>query len=149
MPRSGVLAHAPFLPSLHALVELKRLWIVSVAALAYRLHDLGLIKDWHYRALCIEIAQRGYRRQQPDEAPREMSLVLGKVFHSLRSDGISKGDVARDLKWNPEDMDNAIFRLLVTGLRGGVATNVIRERDRKSLIHRLKEFLCLGFRKNA
>ncbi len=124
MPRSGILAHAPVLPSLHALIQLKKPWIVSVAALAYRLNSLGLIKDWHYRNLCIEIAQRGYRKTEPLGAAPEMSLVLGKVFQSLRTDGVSKADVARDLHCNLDDLDNAIFRLVVTSIRGGSPSRI-------------------------
>jgi Zn-dependent peptidase ImmA (M78 family)/transcriptional regulator with XRE-family HTH domain len=119
MPRSGVLARAPMLPTVRSLVALKRQWIVSVAALAYRLHALGLIKDWHYRNLCIEIAKRGYRKNEPAGAPPEMSVILRKVFHALRAEGISKADVARDLSCNLEDIDNTIFGLVVTALPGG------------------------------
>jgi len=72
----SVLGHAPVLPSLNTLINLKKLWVVSVAALAYRLHQLGALTDWHYRSLCIEMGQRGYRTNEPDEAPREMSLVF-------------------------------------------------------------------------
>jgi hypothetical protein len=69
--------------------------------------------------LCIEIAQRGYRKNEPAGAPLEMSLVLRKVFQALRTEGISKVDVARDLNCNPEDLDKTIFGLVVTGLPGG------------------------------
>lgn len=119
MPRGSVLARAPVLPSLRMLIDLKKQWIVSVAALAYRLHDMKLIRDWHYRQLCIEISQNGYRKSEPEGAPREMSLVFGKVFQMLRRDGVTKSDVARDLKCNLEDLDQALFGLIVTGLQGG------------------------------
>ncbi len=42
MPRSSILERAPVFPSLSALIQLKKQWIVSVAALAYRLHALKL-----------------------------------------------------------------------------------------------------------
>ena len=48
MPRGSVFAVAPVFPSLDRLVALKRQWIVSVGAIAYRLHALGLLTDWHY-----------------------------------------------------------------------------------------------------
>lgn len=143
MPRSGVLAHAAVLPmlTLRALIELKKQWIVSVAALAHRLHALNIIKEWHYRHLCIEIAQRGYRKNEPAAAPPEMSLVLRKVFQVLRTDGVSKADVARDLKLNPADLDNAVFGLIVTGLPGGGSERANRSprgTDSQRSIHRVK-----------
>jgi Zn-dependent peptidase ImmA (M78 family) len=118
MPRSSVLANAPIFPSLSVLIGLKKQWIVSVAALTYRLHALRLIKDWHYRMLCIEIAKNGYREQEPEPASPEMSLVLGKVFQILRSEGVTKSDVARELKFSREDLDEVIFGLVVTSLQG-------------------------------
>ena len=48
MPRGSVFAVAPVFPSLDRLAALKRQWIVSVGAIAYRLHALGLLTDWHY-----------------------------------------------------------------------------------------------------
>ena len=119
MPRGSILALAPVLPNLRALIQLKKQWIVSVSALANRLHALKRIKDWHYRNLCIEISQRGYRTTEPEPAAPEMSLVLGKLFRALRAEGVAKADVARDLKYNLEDLDKLIFGLIVTGLRGG------------------------------
>jgi Zn-dependent peptidase ImmA (M78 family)/DNA-binding XRE family transcriptional regulator len=119
MPRDSVFAHAPVLPSLRTLIQLKKQWIVSVTALAFRLHSLDLIKEFHYRKLCIEISRNGYRTNEPNGAPPEMSLVLGKVFQLLRSEGVTKADVARDLKYYVEDLDKLIFGLMMTGLKGG------------------------------
>ncbi len=119
MPRGSILALAPVLPNLRALIKLKKQWIVSVAALANRLHTLGRIKDWHYRNLCIEISQRGYRTTEPEPAAPEMSIVLPKIFQALRAEGITKADVARNLKYNLEDLEDLIFGLTMTGLRGG------------------------------
>lgn len=136
MPRASILAHAPLLPSLQGLIELKKLWIVSVAALAYRLHFLKRIRDWHYRQLCIEISQHGYRKREPAGASPEMSLVFGKVLQILRNDGITKSDVARELKYNREDLDQAIFGLVITGLQGGGKRDV-RDTNERS-IHLVK-----------
>ncbi|HWT04369.1 MAG TPA: XRE family transcriptional regulator [Xanthomonadales bacterium] len=137
MPRSSVLARAPVLPNLRALIELKKQWIVSVAALAYRLHALNLIKDWHYRNLCIEISQHGYRAKEPAGAPSEMSQVLGKVFQALRSDGITKTGLAHDLNYNVEDLEQVIFGLVMTGLQGGGGQSGVREANQRS-IHLVK-----------
>ncbi len=141
LPRSGVLAHAPVIPTVRALIRLKRQWIVSVAALAHRLHALEVIKEWHYRHLCIEIARCGYRKREPDGAPREMSLLLGKVFQNLRNEGVSKADVARDLKLYPGDLSEAIFGLVVSGLPGGDPDRIHRSprpADAQRTIRRVK-----------
>jgi Zn-dependent peptidase ImmA (M78 family) len=136
MPRGSILAIAPLLPNLRALIQLKKQWIVSVSALAYRLHALKRIKDWHYRNLCIEISQRGYRFAEPEPAAPEMSLVLGKLFQALRAEGIAKADVARDLKFSLEDLDKLMFGLVMTGIQGGGLSD--HRKASESSIHLVK-----------
>lgn len=119
MPRGSVLAHAPAQPSLNLLIQLKAYWLVSVSALAYRLHSLGMLTDWHYRSLCIEIAQKGYRTKEPNGASREMSQILAKIFTALREDGMLKGDVADALQIEVSELDKLVFGLMLVGLSGG------------------------------
>src|SRR5262249_26954514 len=92
MPAASVRAHAPRFATIDYLIQLKKIWNVSLAALTYRLHRLGLLTDWHYRKLYIEISSRGYRKSEPDGGPREVSQVLQKVFNALRQDGVTKHD---------------------------------------------------------
>ena len=84
--------------------------------LAYRLHDIGIISDWHYRTLCTEIARKGYRTKEPQEAPREISLVLNKIFALLREEGVTKAQIAEDLSIFPEELDQLVFGLVLTVL---------------------------------
>lgn len=116
MPRSSVLANAPHMATVDQLIRHKAYWTVSVAALAYRLHDIGLVSDWHYRTLCIELARRGYRKGEPNEAPRETSQILAKVFVALREEGVTKADIASALAVHVEELDQLVFGLALTGL---------------------------------
>lgn len=99
--------------------KLKQNWIVSVAALVYRLHALELLSAWQYRSLFVELSRLGYRTSEPDSAPRETSAVLNQVFTALREDSTTKADVARDLAVHPEELDALVFNLAVVGVRGG------------------------------
>lgn len=119
MPRGSILQHAPVLPSLNTLIHLKKNWIVSAAALAYRLHQLGALTEWHYRSLCIELGQRGYRTSEPAEAPREQSLIFPKLFQLLRDDGITRQDIAHQLQVNPIELDKLVFGLMIVAIDGG------------------------------
>lgn len=120
MPRSTVRAEVPIGASLARLIELKKLWNVSLAALVYRSHKVNLLSDWHYRSLCIDMAKRGYRTSEPSPIPnRETSQVLNKVFTALREDGISKGDLARDLCMHTSDIEAVVFGLVLTLVDGG------------------------------
>jgi Zn-dependent peptidase ImmA (M78 family) len=56
MPKGSVEANAPKFPSVGELIRLKKIWGVAVSALNYRLHKLGLLTDWHYRRLCMELS---------------------------------------------------------------------------------------------
>jgi Zn-dependent peptidase ImmA (M78 family)/DNA-binding XRE family transcriptional regulator len=116
MPRSSVLANAPYMATVDQLVRHKVYWTVSVAALAHRLHDVGLVSDWHYRTLTIEVSKRGYRKQEPNEAQREISQVLAKVFSALREDGVTKADIAEALFIHTEEIDRLVFGLVLTCL---------------------------------
>lgn len=118
MPRASVLANAPRMATVDHLVQLKKHWSVSVAALAYRLHTVGVLNDWHYQSIFVEISSRGYRRKEPNEAPRESSQVFKKVFAALRDESVSKADIASDLHVPAEELEQLVFGLTLTGLSG-------------------------------
>lgn len=117
MPRRSVLANAPRSVTLKGLIAHKKYWNVSAAALNYRLHALKLTTDWTYRTLCIDLAKLG-RDKEPEPSPFESSQILKKVFASLREDGVSKNDVARELMIRPEELDELTFGLMFNVLQG-------------------------------
>jgi len=118
MPRGSVLANAPRLPTYSSLVQLKKAWTTSVSALSYRLHELRLISDWQYRGLCIEIAKRG-RDVEPEEAPKETSLILPKVLAALYEDGMSRAHIAHALSLPSSELEQLLFGLAMTSIAGG------------------------------
>lgn len=112
MPAGSVVAVAPRLPSLRQLVQLKRSWNVSLAALVYRLKALDLITEWHYRTLCIQLGELGYRKNEPNAIERESSQVLAKIFSVLAAEGTSRQKVAQSLHLQVKDLDALIFGLV-------------------------------------
>lgn len=120
MPEADVRATPMWLPpSLTDLVAMKKRWNVSAAALAYRLNSLGLVGEWHYKHLCIEMTKRGYRSSEPEPSPREVSQVLPKMFELLEQDGVTRAVVAEHLQVYPSEIDALCFGLRV--LHGGGA----------------------------
>jgi Zn-dependent peptidase ImmA (M78 family) len=119
MPRSSTLAHVPKFPNLATLVKLKRIWQVSIAALAYRLHALGILSDWQYRMLYIQISRNKFRTREPNPIPRETSLVLPKIFAALREDGLSRSNVAKALQIPQSELEALMFGLTMAGVEGG------------------------------
>lgn len=126
MPRWSILAHAPRFVTLDQLIRLKRIWTVSLSALTYRLHAVRLLSDWHYRGLCIEISQRGFRKSEPEEAPRESSQALAKVFAALRADGLTKNDVAAQVGVHPSEIDQFAFGLMLVSLTDTAGHGAVR-----------------------
>lgn len=118
MPRSDVHAHSRRRPTLGQIVDLKRRWRVSAMALVYRLHELEIISEWHYRKLCIRIRSR-FGDSEPNSIHPESSQVLAKVFSHLREKGITQAGLARELKLPPDDLNELIFGLVLTPHEGG------------------------------
>jgi Zn-dependent peptidase ImmA (M78 family)/transcriptional regulator with XRE-family HTH domain len=118
MPRAAIMATAQRSPSLATLMGPKRHWRVSLAAYVYRLYKLGLLTEWHYRTLIVELSKRGYRTNEPHPIQRETSQVLNKVFNALRKQGIGKAEVARTLHVYPSDLDALIFGLAILPVAG-------------------------------
>lgn len=131
MPAAGILAAAPRYPTVEQLIQVKRQWRVSAVALAYRLHTVGALTDWQYRQLYVHMSKLGYRTSEPSPVQRETSQILNKVFKALRQEGVSKADVARDLRVFPNDLDALVFNLAMLPIAGearasGTATPVER-----------------------
>ncbi|AKR42711.1 ImmA/IrrE family metallo-endopeptidase [Methylophilus sp. TWE2] len=116
MPRNSVIGHRPISTDLSTLIKLKSFWGVSLAALVYRMNQLGLFTEWTHRTLCIQIATNGYRTEEPNPMQRETSKMLAKVFEMMKAENTSKIDIARDLSILPEDLDSLTFGLVLTGL---------------------------------
>jgi Zn-dependent peptidase ImmA (M78 family)/transcriptional regulator with XRE-family HTH domain len=135
MPRADVIAHAPSFPTLAGLTKLKKRWIVSLAALVYRLHELGVLNDWQNRVLCRELAKKGYRTKEPEPAPREASLVLQKVFGKLKADGVGRSDIVEMLGLPEDELDCLTFGLTLTSLKGGgIASSTTSRRPELKLV---------------
>ena len=114
MPAGSVFADAPGRnPSADDLSWAKKRWGVSVAALAYRMHTLKLISDWHYRSLFIEIGKRGWRLREPNEARPEISSLLDSVFRLWRERGESVSGVASELMLSVDELNGLVYGLVL------------------------------------
>ena len=119
MPEASVKAYTNRFVTLPDLVRLKKIWKVSVAALNYRMHSIGMLTEWQYRTMCIQLSNAGYRSNEPNEIPREGSQVLTKVFRALYQDGINRATVARELGVSQEILEQLIFGLTISAIEGG------------------------------
>lgn len=64
---------------------------------------------------------------------RETSQILQKVFAALRADGVTKNAVADALHVHPEDVDELVFGLALTGIEGAATPRLPGDRLRPRL----------------
>jgi len=120
MPSSSVWSVVKRTPTVSQLVKFKKRWIVSVAALLYRLWKLHIVTDWQYRSMCAEISP--YRTKEPEPAEHEISQVLPKIFDALTLEGVTKNDIAEALSIHRSQLEELVFGLVLTD--GGVSVKV-------------------------
>lgn len=116
MPAEDVKDHLPRVRDLDHLIEAKKRWKVSVAALARKCYDLGIITEWNYRSLCQEISIRGYRKKEPFEIERERSALLEKVITFLFSQKKSLSYLAQEVRLPDDEIDTIIQGVLSNNL---------------------------------
>lgn len=134
MPASSVRASISRLETVSSLIQKKKNWKVSLAALAYRVHKLGIITDWHYRTLCIEMSKCGFTKNEPESIPREKSKIWEMIFDSLRSDNITKADIARDLDVLPSEIEAFVFGLILMNVGSDNKPSLIRSNNKPSYL---------------
>ena len=116
MPRADVLAVLPRVHYLEQIVQAKKRWKVSVAALNYRLHKLGITSDWKYRDLCIQISTNKFNVNEPHSIEREKSVVWQKVMKTLWAERTTQKDIANDLNLPESEVNTLIFGVLHSGV---------------------------------
>lgn len=111
MPIDDVMSRIRYVPDLESLIQAKKRWGVSVAALNYRLHKLRVVSDWQNRSLNIEMSSRGFRRNEPDGLPPETSALWPQVFTSLWRERITREQIAAELNVPVGELETILFRL--------------------------------------
>jgi len=118
MPSGPMIAEAPRGGRLDQLIEYKKRWKVSIAALIYRMHTLGLLSDWEFRSLFIQMSELGYRKQEPKSVRRESSQIFSKVLGALHEDGITRSEIAQELAIPLEELNKLMIGLTLVSLEG-------------------------------
>ena len=125
MPRADLLAQIPRVTSLNDLIEAKKRWRVSVAALNYALHKIGVISSWHYRGYCIELNKLG-RSNEPNGIEPETSQVWAKVLTALWREGVTLGHIASELALPEKELSNLLFGIAAPPLSSKSSAGALR-----------------------
>lgn len=87
MPHDAVLPELKPGIDVSRLLDLKARWGVSMAALIRRAMDLGVVSEWQYRTLMVELSALGYRTNEPTtirrEAPRYLAQAVTRLEEQL------------------------------------------------------------------
>jgi len=73
--------------SIQELLLLKQRYGLSLQALLYRLRDLGIITEGHYRQWCMEIRSRGWSKKEPRETVEEKPQWLQRTVQKALTEG--------------------------------------------------------------
>ena len=109
MPEGSVLARVRRGASMNEIIAAKHYWVVSLAALTYRMRKVGMLTGWEYQTRFKEIGRHNYREQEPEPAPRERSEVLSQVLQLLAEDGTHVSQVAGMLLLYPDELNRLLF----------------------------------------
>ena len=124
MPRAGVIAQGLRNAGLERILVAKQRWNVAAVAMAHRANELGLMSEWAYRSLCVDLSRRGYRRGEPRGIARESSKLLTEVLNQLRADGVSIATIAAELGLTAVEVKGHMFGLTPTIIQGeGMSSN--------------------------
>lgn len=121
MPKESVVVNQPPAYTIKYLMKLKHYWGVSLAAMAYRFHSEGLITEWNYRTLCIEISRNGYRTKEPEPMEREISQLLTKVLDFLHTRKQGRREIAQSLSLSVDEINALTFQLTPLSVVNGDA----------------------------
>jgi Zn-dependent peptidase ImmA (M78 family) len=111
MPAKDVRATVSRRITTDIVLHAKKRWRVSAMAMAYRLSSLGLLSDWQYKSICIELGKRGYRSGEPGGIDRETSVIWRKVLTQLWSEKTTKNDIATSLHLPLDELEGLIWNL--------------------------------------
>lgn len=109
MPARAIHRDMPPYADVKKILELKRIYRVSAAAMNYRGGELGILKEWGQRQNYVELAKMGFRSGEPDGLQLDRSRILPFVLNSLKNKGISIARFADEIGVTLQDINGFTF----------------------------------------
>lgn len=106
LPETQFRLECPAFPMLEDFYQLKPRWQVSVQAMIYRCHDLGLMSDRQYQLAFKEVSARGERRTERGELSFEESEIHSQILERLAARDVYAEDLAREIRLRLDDLTN-------------------------------------------
>ncbi|WP_137122980.1 helix-turn-helix domain-containing protein [Segeticoccus rhizosphaerae] len=134
MPRAGVLAQGLHNAHVQRILHAKKRWNVAAMAMAHRANELGLMTEWAYRTVCVDLSKMGYRRGEPGGIAHESSQLLTKVMQQLRAHGVGAHSIAADLGLSTNEVQAYMLGLTPTAIPGSLSGTVRSRGDHLRLV---------------
>ncbi len=96
-------------------------------ALAYRFHQLGLMSDWHFKSLNIDLRRRGFKNKEPEGSPKEQSSILEVVLERMREKGIALRFAANEMSIPESEIKGLLYNLAKISFDGLVSQTTERQ----------------------
>lgn len=87
------------------LIELKKRWGVSLAAMVRRAYKLGIYSEATYRRAFVRLARQGWRENEPIEPEPEKPTVLRTALQLLVDSGHSLEQLAAEIGRHPFEIE--------------------------------------------
>ncbi len=104
MPEAVLARHGVSSHRIEALLPLKRLFGVSLKAVARRQRDLGILSQTQYVNLQKELSRRGQTKSEPQQIVREHSSLHPQIARRLEADGFTPEDFCRAVALDERDV---------------------------------------------
>lgn len=91
IPEQDITSALPDTPMLSDFAAVKNSWGISIAALVYRSHQLGMVDDRRYRALQIQMSK--WRKQEPGTFKPAYGTLLSRLVETAGGPDVVAGDI--------------------------------------------------------
>jgi Zn-dependent peptidase ImmA (M78 family) len=115
MPKADVFSNISYINSLRDIIRAKKRWGVSAAALLFRLNKAGMVSDWQYRTMVIQL-NANWPQAEPEGLPKEKSHIWQTILQELWRDGKTVSHIAAHLKVPSAEVGSLLFGLTATGV---------------------------------
>ena len=113
LPTAELRKSWPKEPNLEALIELKRIWGMSLSALIRRAHDGGLLTEQQYRDWSIRLSTSGMHRREPAPLDSEHPTALASAVRGELDKGHSVDELAARAHMEPREFSSTFLEALV------------------------------------
>lgn len=106
LPKRPFLDECPSRLYWEDLIEIKKKWGASLAAIVRRGYDLGRFSEATYRRAYVDLNRRGWRRAEPgeDALPEERATLLAQTIEAAAAAGFAPEQLAVELGVSVHDL---------------------------------------------